>query len=70
MINQEQTIPCPTCQTKIPFDAHQLLMGAQFACPGCHAVIGLPKESRPLVHETIQKFEKLKQEMGKGDKKN
>jgi len=68
MINQEQAIPCPTCGTKIPFDPQQLLMGAQFGCPGCGAVIGLPKESRPLVQETMNKFEKLKEEMGK--KKN
>ncbi len=65
MINQEQAIPCPTCQTKIPFDAQQLLMGVQFACPGCHALIGLASESKPQVQETMQKFENLKQELGK-----
>jgi len=65
MINLEQAIPCPTCQTKIPFDAHQLMMGVQFACPGCHALIGLASESRPEVAETMEKFDNLKQRLGK-----
>lgn len=68
MINQEQSIPCPTCQTKIPFDPQQLLMGVQFACPGCHALIGLPAESRPVVEETMNKFEDMKSNLGKGKK--
>lgn len=68
MINQEQAIPCPTCQTKIPFDPQQLLMGVQFTCPGCHALIGLSTESRPLVQETMEKFNEMKSQIGK-DKK-
>jgi len=65
MINQEQSIPCPTCKTKIPFNAQQLLMGAQFACPGCLTVIGLASESRPIVEETMDKFQEMKENLGK-----
>lgn len=65
MINQEQAIPCPTCQTKIPFDAHQLMMGVQFVCPGCSALIALATESRPEVAETLEKFDTMKQRLGK-----
>ena len=44
MINQEQAIPCPSCNTKIPFDVYQLLAGAKFTCPTCYASIGLPTD--------------------------
>ena len=60
MVNQEQSIPCPTCQNKIPFDAQQLLMGARFVCTNCGGAIGLAEESKPLVSETMQKFDELK----------
>ncbi len=65
MINSEQTIPCPVCKTKIPFDTNQLLQGMQFVCPNCQAAIGLAEESKPLVKETMQKFEELKSNMSK-----
>jgi transcription initiation factor IIE alpha subunit len=60
MINQDQTIPCPTCQTKISFDTMQLLMGMQFVCHNCHSAIGLAAESKPVVEQTIKKFEEIK----------
>ena len=59
MISQ-QTIPCPSCRTNIPFDTHELLLGVQFVCPNCRAVIGLAPESREKVQETIDKFDEIK----------
>jgi len=59
MINQ-QSIPCPSCKTNIPFDTRQLLMGVQFVCPTCQAVLGLAPESRGIVQETIDKFDEIK----------
>ncbi len=67
MINSDQNIPCPVCQTKIPFDTKQLLMGVQFVCPNCQAAIGLADQSKPLVQETMDKFEQLKTQVGKKD---
>ncbi len=64
MMNLEQSIPCPTCQTKIPFDVQQLLRGMEFSCPGCHASIGISTESRPLVEETMEKFSEMKKKTG------
>jgi predicted RNA-binding Zn-ribbon protein involved in translation (DUF1610 family) len=60
MVNQQQAIPCPSCKTSIPFEIHQLLMGMQFVCPNCHAVLGLAPESREIVQETIEKFDEIK----------
>jgi hypothetical protein len=70
MINQEQVIPCPVCQTKIPFDSMQLMQGAQYACPNeqCDAVIGLAQESKPMVEEAMQKFNEMKSNLGKEQK--
>lgn len=68
MTNLEQTIPCPTCQTKIPFDANLLLQGAQFTCSNCQGVVGLATESKPIVEETMQKFENMRAEAAQGKK--
>jgi transcription initiation factor IIE alpha subunit len=65
MINLEQNIPCPTCNTKIPFDTRQLLMGVKFVCPNCQSAIGLANESKPIVQETMEKFDKLKGKISK-----
>jgi len=65
MINTDQTIPCPVCQTKIPFDTKQLLMGIQFVCPNCQAAIGLAEQSKPIVEETMNKFDDLKEKLSK-----
>ena len=59
-----QSIPCPQCQSKISFDVQQLLQGSQFKCPACNASIGLSKESQPIVQESLEKFDKLKQDLG------
>lgn len=56
----ENGIPCPVCSTKIPFDVNQLLLGVQFGCPQCNAVIGLGQESKPLVEKAMQKLEEAK----------
>ena len=47
MIDQEQSIPCPVCNTKIPFQVTELLIGVQFKCPNaqCDASIGLSQVS-------------------------
>lgn len=60
MMNQHQSIPCPSCKTSIPFDTHQLLMGMQFVCPTCQAVIGLAPESRDQVQEAIDRLDEMK----------
>jgi hypothetical protein len=67
MINQEQNIPCPVCGSKIPFDTYQLLAGVQFVCPNneCNASIGLANESKPIVEQTMQKFEAVKSTLQK-----
>lgn len=65
MFNQDQTIPCPVCQTKIPFDTQQLLAGVKFMCPNCQAAIGLADESKPLVQKTMDGFDQLKKEAAK-----
>ena len=63
MIQNDQTIPCPICATKIPFDTQQLLQGKQFTCPTCLAVIGLSTESRGIVEETMHKLDDLKHKL-------
>ncbi|TCC90059.1 hypothetical protein EZ428_12275 [Pedobacter frigiditerrae] len=60
MITQSQNIPCPVCNTGIPFDIKQLMMGVHFACPNCAASVGLAPESKELVEETIEKLEAVK----------
>lgn len=60
MTQQTQKIPCPVCQTSIPFDVKQLLMGVGFKCPNCYASIGIADESKPFVEKTIQKLETIK----------
>jgi transcription initiation factor IIE alpha subunit len=62
MINQENSITCPACSTKIPFDVKMLLSGMKFSCPNskCDASIGLSQESAPLVEQTLEKLEALK----------
>lgn len=56
----DQYIPCPVCKTQIPIDLHLLVQGMQFSCPNCQAAIGLSTESRPIVNEAVDNFEKLK----------
>ena len=62
MISKEQTIPCPVCGTKISFDVTQLLTGVNFKCPNeaCDTSIGLASDSKPIVQDTLGKFEDLK----------
>ena len=59
------TIPCPACNTPIPFNTHELLRGAQFTCPKCYASIGLSNESRPVVEKTMKKFDEMKKNITK-----
>ena len=60
-MNLDQAIPCPVCQTKIPFDPQQLLAGAQFVCPNCNAAIGLAQESKAMVEDTMEQFDGLRE---------
>jgi len=68
MINADQVIPCPVCKTRIPFDTKELLMGIQFVCPTCSAAIGLSKESKEIVEDTMSKLSDLKGKMAKSKK--
>lgn len=63
MINPDSSIPCPVCGTKIPFEVNSLLTGQSFTCPNieCNSSIGLTPESTPIVEQTIEKLETLKQ---------
>tara|TARA_R110001632_G_scaffold58548_2_gene142488 strand:+ start:1852 stop:2058 length:207 start_codon:yes stop_codon:yes gene_type:complete len=67
MKNQEQTIPCPVCNTKIPFDTIQLMQGATFQCPNeqCNSSIGLSPESKIDTENVIYKLDDLKDSDGK-----
>lgn len=56
----KQTIPCPNCNEKIEFDVQGLLSGEKFNCPSCDASIALGAESKPLVEQTMEKFEDMK----------
>lgn len=60
MINSNQNIPCPICGTQIAFDTNELLKGIKFACPNCKTEIGLADESKKIVQETMNKFDKVK----------
>lgn len=59
MITQ-QNIPCPVCQTAIPFDATQLLQGVGFSCPQCGSVVSMAPESIPQGKAAIAEFQKFK----------
>ena len=67
MINQEQNIPCPVCNTKIAFVATQLMQGMRFHCPNelCDASIGIAIESKPVVEEAMDKLNEIKGKVGK-----
>ena len=62
-----QHLPCPVCQTDIPFNTEQLLLGHQFRCPNpaCEASIGLAAESKDAVSQTIEKFNDIKSKIAK-----
>jgi transcription initiation factor IIE alpha subunit len=57
----QQQLPCPVCNTKIPFDVKQLLAGVHFVCPNCCASFGISVESKPIVEEAMRKLDELKQ---------
>lgn len=57
----DQTIPCPSCNTTIHFDVSELLKGKSFACEGCGAKIALSTESKDNVKESMEDFNKLKE---------
>lgn len=60
MINKNQCIPCPVCNTSIPIELNKLLAGLQFVCPNCKAAIGLANESKEIVENTMSKLKKIK----------
>lgn len=62
-MSNQISIPCPDCTTLIYFDPQMLLQGAQFSCPKCFAAIGLAAESKQIVQESLEKFEKMKAEV-------
>lgn len=63
----QQQMPCPAegCNGQILFDAHMLLKGSQFSCPVCNAVIGLAPESHDVVQNAMDKFDEMKQNLGR-----
>lgn len=63
-VQKEQTIPCPVCQTGIPFDARQLLQGIRFICPGCGVGIGLADDSKVVVEMALKAFEEERGKLG------
>lgn len=63
MINKDQSIPCPVCNTSIPFELNKLLAGVQFVCPTCMAAIGLSGESKEIVKDTMTKLQEIKSSM-------
>jgi transcription initiation factor IIE alpha subunit len=67
MINNDQSISCPVCGTKIPIDTTQLLLGIQFKCPNqdCDVSIGLHNDSKPIVEKTMTKLNELKENLNK-----
>lgn len=56
----EQNIPCPVCQTKIPFDPVALVQGHKFSCPTCAAVIGISQEAMETASNALNTYEELK----------
>jgi transcription initiation factor IIE alpha subunit len=60
---QEQFIPCPVCQTQIPFSARALLQGVSFSCPKCFASVSIAHESMDTVQQAMKEFESLKKNM-------
>lgn len=64
MIN-EQKIPCPVCQDKIPFDPASLLQGVGFSCPTCSAVVTIAPESLDLSKSAMKAYQALKLSNGK-----
>lgn len=61
MITNDQTIPCPVCQSPIIFEVQALIKGQQFGCMVCDAKVSLASESVDVVEESMDKLEKLKQ---------
>lgn len=56
-----QSLPCPVCNTQIPFDLQQLIRGARFACSNCGATIGIAAdENAPKIEDRFEKFNELK----------
>lgn len=62
-------IPCPVCQTKIPFDPPSLIRGHKFSCPNCFAAVGIAHEALETASHTFERYEELKQHV-LGAKKN
>lgn len=66
-MSKQQTLPCPECQTPIPFDVEAMLRGEKFQCTKCHATVGLGE--KPDVNAEIERLEArlaaLKQQAGK-----
>jgi hypothetical protein len=54
------SIPCPECTTPILLTPQLLLQGIQFSCSKCNAAIGLSNESKHVVQDSLEKFDKIK----------
>ena len=61
----EQSIPCPQCQTPIPFEARALIAGQSFSCPNCTAAIGLTAGSRDVAETALDKLEAMRDQVAR-----
>ncbi len=59
-MNYEATVPCPQCQTPIPFEPRALISGIGFSCPKCQATIAISGPSRAVAKESLERLEALK----------
>lgn len=66
-----QTIICPTpnCTGTIEFDPHLLIQGVRFECSVCKGAVSLTPESKPVMTEAMEKFDKMKSGLLKEKKK-
>ena len=54
------SVPCPSCQTKIALNPSELLMGKAFECPGCDVKISIANDNLTKAKDIIDKFNDLK----------
>lgn len=57
---KDQYIPCPVCQTNIPFDTNELIRGRKFSCPQCDAIVGITQESVGEVENALKMYNNFK----------
>ena len=61
----EQNLPCPVCQSKIPFDSVALIQGYKFSCHNCNATVGISNDDLEHTSKIYDKYNSLKQNLQK-----